>query len=264
MISKITILISLILIYIVSSKVKVKNDYESLGVVYLDAITFPKIVPHETKAVLVMVFSKTSVGDSTADQLRNEYYSFAQKGELQGNADDVLFAQVMVNGAQNAKLADRIGITFNNNNQRVPKLFLFKPKSVVSISFPETSTFTFLSLSRFVSRHTDFFFGNPGTIEEFDLLAEQFVFANPIEYNNIIEHALKISPQVEPKDKKNAEYYINAMKKIAEVGKGWIRTEIMRLESLLQSQISSDKKREIQKRVNIVHQFDRESEEPEL
>jgi hypothetical protein len=263
MLSKLSILLSLLLVYIVTSKVKVKNDYESLGVVYLDAITFPKIVPHETKAVLVMVFSKTSVGDNTADQLRNEYYSFAQKGELQGNADDVLFAQVMVNGAQNAKLADRIGMTFNNN-QRVPKLFLFKPKNPVSISFPETSSFTFLSLSRFVSRHTDFFFGNPGTIEEFDLLAERFVYADPIEYKDIIEHALKISPKVEPKDKKNAEYYINTMKKIAEVGKDWIKTEIMRLESLLQSQISADKKREIQKRVNIVHQFDRETEEPEL
>jgi len=182
---------------------------------------------------------------------------------LQGNAGDVLFAQVMVNGAQNAKLADRIGVTFSSN-QKQPKLFLYKPRNPNPISFPNSSPFTFLGLSRFVSKHTDFFFGNPGTIEEFDLLAERFMYDDQSEYNEIIEHAIKISPKVEPKDKKNAEYYINTMKKIAEQGKGWIKTEIMRLESLLQSQISDDKKREIQKRANIVHQFDRENQEQEL
>lgn len=259
----IILLLLMILVNVDSIKVKVKNDYENLGVVYLDAITFSKVVPHENKAVLVMVFSKNSVGDVSADQMRNEYYSFAHKGELQGNAEDVLFAQVMVNGAQNAKLADRIGVSFNSNEKQ-PKLFLFKPKNSNSISYPEISSFTFLALSRFVSKHTDFFFGNPGTIEEFDLLAERFVFADPSKYNEIIEQAVKMSPNVEPKDKRNAEYYINSMKKITEQGKKWIQTEIMRLESLLQSQISEDKKREIQKRANIVHQFDRDTQEPEL
>jgi len=170
----------------------------------------------------------------------------------------------MVNGAQNAKLADRIGITFNNNNQRQPKLFLYKPKNPVSMAYPDTLPFTFLALSRWVSKHTDFFFGNPGLIEEFDILAEKFIYADQSEYNEIIQEAIKISPNVELKDKKNAQYYINTMKKIAESGKAWIKTEIIRLESLLQSGISEDKKREIQKRTNIVHQFDRDTEEPDL
>lgn len=186
------------------------------------------------------------------------------KGELQGNAEDVLFAQVMVNGAQNSKLADRIGITFNSNNQRQPKLFLFKPQSSVSIAYPDTLPFTFLALSRWVSKHTDFFFGNPGLVEEFDLLAEKFVFADPSKYDEIIQEAIKISPNVELKDKKNVQYYINTMKKIAESGKEWIKAEIIRLESLLESGISDEKKREIQKRTNIVHQFDRDAEEPDL
>ena len=79
--SKLSMIVLLSLLYFAMCKVKVKNDYESLGVVYLDAITFPKIVPHETKAVLVMVFNKANVGDTAADQLRNEYYGFAQKGK---------------------------------------------------------------------------------------------------------------------------------------------------------------------------------------
>ena len=86
----------------------------------------------------------------------------------------------------------------------------------------------------------------------------------PYEYNEIIQEAIKISPNVELKDKKNAQYYVNTMKKIAESGKSWIKTEIIRLESLLESGISDEKKREIQKRTNIVHQFDRDAEEPDL
>lgn len=76
------ILLFALLFYFVNCKVKVKNDYESLGVVYLDAITFPKVVPHEKRAVLVLVFNKASVGDYLADQIRNEFYSFAKKGTI--------------------------------------------------------------------------------------------------------------------------------------------------------------------------------------
>jgi len=80
MISIIKIFLLSLFLYYVNCKVKVKNDYESLGVVYLDAITFPKVVPHENRAVLILVFNKASVGDYVADQIRNEFYSFAKKG----------------------------------------------------------------------------------------------------------------------------------------------------------------------------------------
>ena len=76
----IKIILFSLLLYFVNCAVKVKNDYESLGVVYLDAITFPKVVPHEKRAVLVLVFSKATAGTYVADQIRNEFYSFAKKG----------------------------------------------------------------------------------------------------------------------------------------------------------------------------------------
>jgi len=234
------------------AKIKGKNEFESLGVVLLDAITFPKVVPHPKLNVLVMVCNKGEIGNYMSDSLRADFLNFAQKGELQGNTETVIFAQVIVNGAQNAKLAERIGV---KGELVTPKSFLYKPGD--SRSIPYTGAYNMVALTRWLSKHTDFFYGTPGTIESFDKLAERFVFADPSEYDAIIAEAEAMRPSVELKDKKNAVFYINYMEKIKEKGIPFILAEIERVENILESEKLSDgKKLEMQKKINIIHQFD--------
>jgi len=45
------------------AKIKGKNQHETLGVLLLDAITFPKVVPHPKLNVLVMVTNKAQIGE---------------------------------------------------------------------------------------------------------------------------------------------------------------------------------------------------------
>lgn len=99
-------------------------------------------------------------GNYATDSLRADFLSFAEKGELQGNTESVLFAQVIVNGAQNAKLAEKIGVV---GQLTTPKTFLFKAGS--SKSIPYTGAYNMVALTRWLSKHTDFFYGTPGTIE---------------------------------------------------------------------------------------------------
>lgn len=173
-----------------------------------------------------------------------------------------MFSQVIVNGAQNARLASRIGVPPNFKH---PKMFLYLPNSTDNVPYPDSGAFNDLALTRFVSKHTDFFFGVPGTIENFDQLAEKFVAAHPADYDSIIAEAETLSPTVELKDKANTGHYIKAMQKIKESGLSYIPAEIKRLESILASDKISDKKKsDMQKRLNIMHQFDRKSDAPDL
>jgi Endoplasmic reticulum protein ERp29, C-terminal domain len=123
-----------------------------------------------------------------------------------------------------------------------------------------------IALTRWASKHTNFFFGVPGLVESLDLLAEKFVMArSDADKEKIIAEAEAIAPKVELKDKENAKYYIRVMKAIKEKGVSHIHAEIERLQGILDSErLSGTKKREMEKRLNIVHQFDRPQEEQEL
>lgn len=87
-----------------------RNEYETLGVLLLDSITFPKIVPNSNVNVVVCIINKGDIGNYGTDSMRADYLDFASKGTLHGNASDTLFTQIIVNGAQNRKLAERIGV----------------------------------------------------------------------------------------------------------------------------------------------------------
>jgi hypothetical protein len=69
---------------ICAEKVKYKNEHETRGVVLLDAITFHKVVPSPSHAVLVLVCNKYEMGQYATDSIRADFFSFAEKGELQG------------------------------------------------------------------------------------------------------------------------------------------------------------------------------------
>lgn len=208
--------------------------------------------------------NKYEIGQYATDSIRADFFAFAEKGNLQGNSESVLFAQVLVNGAQNLKLAERIGVR-NIDNFKHPKMFLYQPNATESIPYPDSGAFNSVSLTRFVSKHTDFFFGVPGTIEVFDTLAEKFMAAHNLELDGIIAEAEALAPSVELKDKQNAQTYVKIMKKIKEAGVQYVKTETARLQSIIDSERLSDaKKSDIQKRLNIVHQFDRNIEEKEL
>ena len=78
---------------------KWKSEDEASGIVLLDSATFPKIVPHSRAAVLVGIFDKITIGTGKkADNIRDEFLNFAIEGERGGRMDDLLVAQIIVNG----------------------------------------------------------------------------------------------------------------------------------------------------------------------
>lgn len=209
-----------------------------------------------TVNIVVLVTNKRSVGDYSTDSMRADYLDFASKGELHGNSTEVLFTQVIVNGAQNRKLADRIGVK-PGDEFIYPELFLYKTNSNVAIHYPSKASWNIAHFTRWLSKHTNFYYGIEGTIENFDLLAERFMFADKNEHQKIIKEAEELASTLDPHEKDNADIYIKTMNKIAEKGYDFIFTEIDRLAKLLKTDISKSKKSDFVKRINIAYQFDR-------
>jgi len=206
--------------------------------------------------IVVLIANKRSVGDYNSDSMRADYLDFASKGELHGNATEVLFTQVIVNGAQNRKLADRIGVK-PGDEFKFPELFLYKANSNEPIPYPRRSSWNIAQFTRWLSKHTNFYYGIEGTIEKYDLLAERFMFADKSEHEKIIKEAEAMASTLEPHERDNAEIYVKTMSKIAEKGYDFIFTEIDRLSKLLTTDISKSKKSDFVKRINIAYQFDR-------
>lgn len=102
-------LLVLHLFIITISAIAGKNPEETYGILLLDSITFPKIVPSMTNTVLVLICKKGSIGNYGTDSIRSDYFSFATLSELQDtdsttsltDSDSILFTQIIVNGAQN-------------------------------------------------------------------------------------------------------------------------------------------------------------------
>jgi hypothetical protein len=68
----------------------------------------------------------------------------------------VIFAQLLINGAQNSKLAASFGY---DSTAKRPELYIFPNNSNIPIKFPENFGFNEIALSRFISKYSPFFLG---------------------------------------------------------------------------------------------------------
>ena len=178
---------------------------------------------------------------------------------MHASSDDVLFTTVTVNGAQNKRLSQRIGV---DKDFTSPKLFLYLKGSKVPIAYPTKYSYNPSFFTRWLSKYTNFYYGIPGTSEEFDLLAERFVAAPPSEYPALIAEAeaLVETTLVTPNEKANGALYVKTMRGIQKGGLAHVAAETQRVEGLLSSSSreTSEKKREdFIRKLNVVYQFDR-------
>ena len=109
------------------------------------------------------------------------------------------------------------------------------------------------ALLRFV-RNQGVYVGLTGCIEKFDQLAKDFI-ADKAKRADVLAKA----EALQSSDKKNeasAKHYISIMKKLIEVGEGFLGTEAERLAKLLKDKsVKPDKKKNFDARSTILHTF---------
>lgn len=232
-----------------------KDENERKAVLLVDAITFPKIVPNPTRDVIVLVSQKSQLGDYGTDSIRNDYFSFSHKVQTQGEADHVLFAQLIVNGAENAKLAQEIGV---GDNFVHPKLFIYPAGSNTAIQYPDDQPFHLNTLTQFARQHSSLQFQLPGTMKKFDELATQFLSTDEGRQKSLlIEAERALEDLTETAQVEAAHYYVKVMTKITENGVGYLKTEIKRLKKLMgdASRMTKAGRRNIENHLNVLNHF---------
>ena len=253
------VVLLLVLLGQARGKLKGKHEKEELGVVLLDAVTFPKIVPHPSQSVLLLVHNAAADGDYGADSIRADFYQFAEKSQLQGTSDMILYAHVLVTESEptNVQLAQSLGLATDFVH---PKILLFLAGEVKPIEYPTKNQVNHIALSRWLSKQVDeYFLPTTGLIQSFAPLVARFMRTeDPAERTAIIAEATALAPTVELKDKENAKSYIKYMERITEKGASYVKSEIERMEELVGGEkISKMNKILLQRKVNILHSFDR-------
>lgn len=114
-------------------------------------------------------------------------------------------------------------------------------------------------LQKFVVKHSKsiVYIGLPGTLETFDQLAIEFVKEKSADKRkDILLRAEKLWDETDGKQKqKSAEVYVKSMRKALEKGDEFFQTETARLNNVLKSSMSQDKKTDLGYRLNILESF---------
>ncbi|RYH11424.1 hypothetical protein EON65_38885, partial [archaeon] len=159
-----------------AAAVPFKSVDEYNGVVLLDAVTYPKLVLSNNYVMMVMIAQKKQIGEYGTDSIRADYFDFAdfvqRVAEVDNEGPSVLFTQILVNGAQNAKLAKQFGLEDDFTH---PALFVIPRGQKEPVRFPAAEPFHRDSLIRFLTTYTDFYFKIPGTLKQFDKLVVRFM-----------------------------------------------------------------------------------------
>lgn len=226
-----------------AAPIPLKDKEELKGVVLLDSITYPVLVPSDKYSVVLLIANKAQIGDYGTDSIRQDYFAFAQFAQMEGEAEDILFAQMFVNGAENLKLATSLGV---KKDFKHPVMFIFPKGSSEKVEYPATSPFHIPQLVRFLGAHTNFYYKYPGTIRDFDDIANELIEAKTEEEQKaVLQKAEKLRDAItKEEDKETGQYYVKTINRIIEKGTAYISAEIKRIENVLGDKKTSNAAKE--------------------
>eukprot|EP01012_Entosiphon_sulcatum_P032970 TRINITY_DN41822_c0_g1_i1.p1 TRINITY_DN41822_c0_g1~~TRINITY_DN41822_c0_g1_i1.p1 ORF type:complete len:236 (+),score=64.10 TRINITY_DN41822_c0_g1_i1:27-734(+) len=214
------------------------------GALNLDSITFDKLVGTQNFNVLVKFDKQYPYGDK-----EDAWKDFAKRmGEHKFN--DLLLAQVGVQDYGD-KLNDDLRERFGVKTDDFPVFKLFRKGSAEPITY--TGAVKADDLTRFLKEELKIYIGLPGCLEGFDKLATGFLSANDKDARLV--SAEKAAKALQGDDKATADTYVNAMKKIQAKGSDFLSSERKRLEKLIESKVSDDKKKAMRTKLNILASF---------
>eukprot|EP00993_Chasmostoma_nieuportense_P003760 NODE_4463_length_783_cov_52.100610_g4304_i0.p1 GENE.NODE_4463_length_783_cov_52.100610_g4304_i0~~NODE_4463_length_783_cov_52.100610_g4304_i0.p1 ORF type:complete len:253 (+),score=102.44 NODE_4463_length_783_cov_52.100610_g4304_i0:47-760(+) len=215
------------------------------GVLALDSITFGKLVGREYD-VLVKFDKQYPYGDK-----EDAFKEFASRiGGI--SAPALLLAQVGVQDYGD-KLNDDLRERFSIKADDFPAFRLF-PKGALT-PVPYTGEVTSDALTRFLKEQLNLYIGLPGCLEAFDGLAKGFGALDAATQQRRLQEADAMLLTLTAQDQPSGKFYVGVMKKVVSQGAHFPASEKLRLEKLLQSKITEDKKKQFRHKLNILPSF---------
>lgn len=202
---------------------------EMKGVVTLDSFNYHKFLPSKKYAAVFLIYQKGRVGDYGTDSIRSDYYAFAKKAQTDGEADNIIFAQLIVNGAENLKLAQRLGVKENFEH---PVMVVVPKGKTSAIQYPSEAPFRLYELTVFLSKHTDFFLKQAGRTKLLNKLRKDFLAASSDEVKlQLIEDARSEANLITAAiEKQDTDYHIEILHSVLKEGVTALEKEIVSLQ----------------------------------
>jgi len=128
-----------------------------------------------------------------------------------------------------------------------------------------TGKFKAEDLKTFVRKESGVYLPLIGCIEEFDKLADELLAAPAKARSEVVKRAEDAWDKAEGlKNQKRAEIYVKIMRKVADLGVEFIKTEDARVKKVMDGKVSKEKKEELEERLNILKSFSLPSVKVEL
>lgn len=244
------------------------KKHNTHGLLLLDAVMWEKVIPNHVSNTVIMVCNKAYIGKQEFDKVRDEFMELARKSS---KLNYLLFSQIIVNGAENSRLVETKFNIERPSRMTTPQFFLVKSGETTSIPLQTESSGSGKGSDKsgtnigdivyHVQKLAGVSFGLDGTNPDMDALTERFMSdVDNVERRRIIEEGRFLqAATTDSSISKNMDTYIKTMEKILEKGLDgteYAKSEIKRLESILESdKVSDDRKAEFKLRVNILASF---------
>lgn len=226
---------------------KQEPTVEAVGLINLDSVTFNKIVGHTAYDVLVKFDVAYPHGDA-----EDAFVRFTHLIANLSAASSFLVSTVGIEDygdKVNQDLADR----FNLKTDDFPAFRLWKRGTKEPIAFKDTVGTD--SLSRFISKELGLWIGLPGCLEAFDKFAGGFMELAKEEQTTRQKQAEEKAGIADASEQQSAKYYARVMQRVIIKGLEFPQKEAIRLEKLMESKVTDEKKAEMVVRLNILSMY---------
>ena len=226
------------------------------GCTPLDGLSFDKIIS-KFRASLVKFDVAYPYGD--------QHDEFAKIAKDAAEVGDLFVGEVVIKDyaeKDNHELAERFELTKDD----YPSAFLFVNKKEGKVeSFRFVGDFSAEKLKNFVRQKSGIYLSLPGCIEEFDLLVDKLLKSSKEDQKKVLREAEDLWDKVHgPKMHKRADIYVKIMRKIVDTDISFVKKEEERLKKITGSKITTEKKEEMEERLNILKSFSLQEVKEEL
>ena len=97
--------------------------------------------------------------------------------------------------------------------------------------------------------------GLPGCVPALDKIARQFTASEASGRPGIVANAEQTVASLEGKQKETGQWYLKAMQKLSETDNSYIDLEVSRIQKLMGTKLSDEKKQQFQLRMNVLESF---------